>query len=102
MQTRRLLLAKQLLTDTNLNVNDVALASGFKSLRRFNSLFKERYRLSPTGLRNGSKKTSVSSSECTFHLSYRLPFNWDAMLQCFRRRFFRGVEVLQEDKYLVA
>jgi AraC family transcriptional regulator, regulatory protein of adaptative response / DNA-3-methyladenine glycosylase II len=99
MQTRRLLLAKQLLTDTNLAINDVALASGFKSLRRFNSLFKERYRLSPTGLRNGSKKTAISSSECTFHLSYRLPFNWDAMLRYFRRRFYRGAELPGDNKY---
>src|SRR4029077_11226717 len=54
MQTRRLLLAKQLLTDTKLTMNEIALASGFKSLRRFNSLFKERYRLSPTALRKDS------------------------------------------------
>src|SRR5579864_2873884 len=66
MQTRRLLLAKQLLTDTKLSINEVALASGFKSLRRFNSLFKERYRLSPTALRKDSRKTT--GSECTFRL----------------------------------
>ena len=99
MQTRRLLLAKQLLTDTNLTINDVALASGFKSLRRFNSLFKERYRLSPTGLRNGGKRNTASSSECTFHLSYRPPFNWDIMLRYFRRRFYRGAELPGENQY---
>jgi AraC family transcriptional regulator, regulatory protein of adaptative response / DNA-3-methyladenine glycosylase II len=99
MQTRRLLLAKQLLTDTNLSINDVALASGFKSLRRFNSLFKERYRFSPTGLRNGSKKTVVSDSECTFHLSYRPPFNWATMLRYLRRRFYRGAESPGENQY---
>src|SRR6266403_4460606 len=99
MQTRRLLLAKQLLTDTNLNVNDVALASGFKSLRRFNSLFKERYRLSPTGLRNGSKKTLRSGSECTFHLSYRPPLSWETMLRYFRRRSYRGAELVGENHF---
>jgi AraC family transcriptional regulator, regulatory protein of adaptative response / DNA-3-methyladenine glycosylase II len=99
MQTRRLLFAKQLLTDTSLTINDVALASGFKSLRRFNSLFKERYRLSPTGLRNGSKKMAVSSSECTFHLSYRPPFNWPAVLRYFRRRSYRGAELPDENRY---
>jgi AraC family transcriptional regulator, regulatory protein of adaptative response / DNA-3-methyladenine glycosylase II len=99
MQTRRLLLAKQLLTDTDLSINDVALASGFKSLRRFNSLFKERYRLSPTRLRNGSKKTLRSGSECTFHLSYRPPLSWEKMLRYFRRRSYRGAELVGENQF---
>jgi AraC family transcriptional regulator of adaptative response / DNA-3-methyladenine glycosylase II len=99
MQTRRLLLAKQLLTDTNLSINDVALASGFKSLRRFNSLFKERYRLSPTGLRNGSRKTAESGSACTFHLSYRPPFSWETVLRYVRRRSYRGAELVSENQY---
>src|SRR4051812_4638675 len=50
-QTQRLLLAKRLLTDTALPVTDVAFASGFGSLRRFNALFKQRYRLQPGQLR---------------------------------------------------
>src|SRR6185436_11980595 len=36
-QTQRLLLAKRLLTDTQLPIIDVAMASGFASLRRFNA-----------------------------------------------------------------
>ncbi|HZC36107.1 MAG TPA: AlkA N-terminal domain-containing protein [Chthoniobacterales bacterium] len=99
MQTRRLLLAKQLLTDTALGINDVALASGFKSLRRFNSLFKERYRLSPTGLRNGSRRVEVQGSEGTFRLSYRSPFSWETLLRYFRRRFYRGAESVGESQY---
>jgi AraC family transcriptional regulator, regulatory protein of adaptative response / DNA-3-methyladenine glycosylase II len=99
MQTRRLLLAKQLLTDTNLSINDVALASGFKSLRRFNSLFKERYRLSPTGLRNGSKKPVASRSACTFCLGYRSPFSWETVLRYFHRRSYRGAEQINENQY---
>ena len=51
LQTRRLLLAKQLLTDTRLPVAQVALASGFRSLRRFNAAFAGGYRMSPTRLR---------------------------------------------------
>ena len=50
-QTQRLLLAKQLLTDTSLSMIDVAFASGFSSLRRFNALFRERYRIAPSRLR---------------------------------------------------
>ncbi len=47
LQTQRLLLAKRLLTDTRLAVTEVAYASGFSSLRRFNAVFRERYRLNP-------------------------------------------------------
>jgi AraC family transcriptional regulator of adaptative response / DNA-3-methyladenine glycosylase II len=99
MQTRRLLLAKQLLTDTNLSISDVALGSGFRSLRRFNSLFKERYRLSPTNLRNGSTKTAASGSGCTFCLSYRPPFSWETVLRYIHRRSYRGAEQVSKNQY---
>ena len=51
LQTCRLLLAKNLLTDTELSVLEVAMASGFGSLRLLNDLFKKKYNLSPTALR---------------------------------------------------
>src|SRR5437867_5733549 len=50
-QTHRLLFAKRLLADTSLPVTRIAFASGFQSLRRFNSVFRERYRMSPGALR---------------------------------------------------
>src|SRR5690348_3776028 len=49
--TRRLLLAKHLLTETGLPITDLAFASGFSSLRRFNDAFVRRYGLAPTALR---------------------------------------------------
>src|SRR6187401_1562642 len=49
--TRRLLLSKQLLTETALPVTEIAFASGFSSLRRFNDAFGTRYRMPPTRLR---------------------------------------------------
>src|SRR5215467_2735140 len=51
LQTRRLLLAKQLLTETALPVTEIAFSSGFSSLRRFNDAFNTRYGLSPSRLR---------------------------------------------------
>jgi AraC family transcriptional regulator of adaptative response / DNA-3-methyladenine glycosylase II len=51
LDTQRLLLAKQLLTDTAQPITQVALASGFDSLRRFNAAFVQRYRFKPTQLR---------------------------------------------------
>jgi AraC family transcriptional regulator of adaptative response / DNA-3-methyladenine glycosylase II len=55
LTTQRLLLAKQLLTDTTLPITDVALASGYASLRRFQTAFAEHYRLTPGALRRGAK-----------------------------------------------
>src|SRR5204862_5704664 len=62
-QTQRLLLAKRLLTDTALPVTEIAFASGFGSLRRFNALFKQRYRLQPGQLRRHMKVNGAVSTD---------------------------------------
>jgi AraC family transcriptional regulator of adaptative response / DNA-3-methyladenine glycosylase II len=77
-QTQRLLLAKRLLTDTVLPVTEVAFASGFGSLRRFNALFKQRYRLRPSQLRrhmNGAAAASTAADVLKFELSFRPPYD---------------------------
>src|SRR6185369_9122730 len=78
-QTQRLLLAKRLLTDTNLSITDVAFASGFSSLRRFNALFKERYRLNPTELRKG-RASDTTLETLTCEIAYRPPLDWESLL----------------------
>ncbi|MGH8201732.1 MAG: bifunctional transcriptional activator/DNA repair enzyme AdaA, partial [Steroidobacteraceae bacterium] len=50
-QTRRLHFAKQLISDTNLSIAEVALASGFRSIRRFNDVFRQFYGRPPSELR---------------------------------------------------
>src|SRR6218665_1246594 len=59
LQTRRLLTAKQLLTDTTMPVTDIALASGFASLRRLNAAFAAPYRLNPTQLHRSGADTAA-------------------------------------------
>lgn len=59
-QTHRLLLAKRLLAESDLSMTEVAFASGFSSLRRFNALFRERYRMSPSRLRRNGRRTGAS------------------------------------------
>lgn len=61
MLTRRLLLAKQLLTETSLPIIEIAFASGFSSLRRFNDAFTTRYKMPPTRLRKRSSKAHSAS-----------------------------------------
>jgi AraC family transcriptional regulator, regulatory protein of adaptative response / DNA-3-methyladenine glycosylase II len=92
-QTQRLLLAKRLLTDTQLAVTEVALASGFGSLRRFNALFKERYRLNPKQLRKAAPQTAADVLR--FELSFRPPYDWPALLAFLGARAVPGVEAVQ-------
>ncbi|MFG6431456.1 Ada metal-binding domain-containing protein [Roseateles sp. LYH14W] len=93
LQTRRLLLAKALLTDSALPVQDVAYAAGFASLRRFNAAFIEHYRLQPTALRReGGGKATVSR----LRLSYREPYDVAGVLAFLAPRAVAGVERVEE------
>jgi AraC family transcriptional regulator of adaptative response / DNA-3-methyladenine glycosylase II len=96
-QTQRLLLAKRLLTDTALPVTDVAFASGFGSVRRFNALFKQRYRLRPHQLRGRQRSSGPAAAAADvleFELSFRPPFDWPAMAAFLGARSIAGVEAV--------
>lgn len=93
LTTQRLLLAKQLLTDTTLPVTQVALASGFESLRRFNAAFAGHYRLAPTRLRR--EGAGAPATDAPLRLAYRPPFDVDALLAFFAARQLRGVEAVE-------
>lgn len=97
LQTQRLLLAKRLLTETALPVGEVALAAGFHSLRRFNALFRERYRLAPTQLRRAAP--AAASDGLTLAMDYRPPYAWDAILGFLRMRAVPGVEQVADEGY---
>lgn len=100
LQTCRLLLAKNLLTDTKLSVLDVAMTSGFNSLRRFNDVFKKQYRLTPTALRKQSGKGEESpGQDITLTLGYRPPYGWEQLLSFLALRAIPGVEVVENDAY---
>lgn len=99
LQTCRLLLAKCLLTDTNLSMLDVAMASGFKSLRRFNDVFKKQYRLSPSALRKQTTPQSQSNDKITLALGYRPPYCWNQILEFLSMRAIPGVEIVQDNIY---
>ena len=90
LQTRRLLTAKQLLADTDLPITQVALISGYASLRRFNAAFAEHYGLSPTQLRR--EGTARSGQGIAVRLGYRPPYDAAAMLSFFQRRAITGIE----------
>ena len=97
-QTQRLLLAKRLLTDTDMAVLDVAMASGFASLRRFNHLFRTRYRMTPAQLRRNAP-VRAPGDRLSFELAYRPPYDWDAMLAFLAKRAIAGVEAVAKNAY---
>jgi AraC family transcriptional regulator of adaptative response / DNA-3-methyladenine glycosylase II len=97
-QTQRLLLAKRLLTDTDLSVLDIAMASGFASLRRCNDLFRTRYRMTPSELRR-TAPARVAAESLAFDLAYRPPYDWGAMLAFLERRAIAGVEAVDGRRY---
>jgi len=97
-QTQRLLLAKRLLTDTALPVTEIAFASGFGSIRRFNALFKSQYRLQPGALRRAAPDAAARDS-LEFELGFRPPYDWPALNAFLGARAIAGVEMLDPGVY---
>jgi len=107
LQTRRLLLAKQLLTDTQMPVAQIALTSGFRSLRRFNAAFLGGYRMNPTRLRRATPRDAGATAAThaklaaaevergdaiTVTLGYRAPYDVDALIAFVAQRAIPGIE----------
>lgn len=98
LQTKQLLLAKSLLTDTSLPVTEIAFASGFGSIRRFNDIFQKRYRMSPSTLRQRGAGDTAESG-ITLYLGYRPPYDWDGILGFLAPRCIAGVEHCADGAY---
>ncbi|MFL6259689.1 MAG: DNA-3-methyladenine glycosylase 2 family protein [Thermoanaerobaculia bacterium] len=100
-QTHRLLLAKRLLAETALSVTDIAFASGFESLRRFNFVFHERYGMSPSALRRPLMKEGrrAPSDLLRMTLAYRPPLAWDVLTAFLRGEATPGVEIVEGRRY---
>ena len=98
-QTRRVLLAKQLIHETSLPMAEVALASGFGSIRRFNETFLQMFGRAPATLRRHRDKAKRDADALSVRLAYRPPYDWDAMLSFLERRAIPGVEQVAGGSY---
>ena len=96
-QTRRMLFAKQLLHDTRLPMAEVALASGFGSLRRFNEVFRKLFGRPPSALRRKARAADSAREGVTLRLAYRPPYDWPGMLAALSSRAVPGVERIDEN-----
>lgn len=98
LQTHRLHTAKQLLADTNLPITQIALISGFASVRRFNAAFVEHYKLNPTQLRRqGPPRGGDVGEGATIRLGYRPPYDVQAMLAFFSKRCISAIEFIDTE-----
>jgi len=97
--TQRLHFAKNLIDQTTLSMRDISVAAGFGSVRRFNDTFKKTYDRTPRELR-GRRSSTVIASAFSVQLPYRLPFDWERMLEFFSARATPGVEQVHDGRYL--
>src|SRR5690349_9040447 len=101
-QTRRVLFAKQLIHDTRLSMSEIAMAAGFGSLRRFNETFRALYQRPPRELRRRNIRPTPDSpavAPVILHLSYRPPYDWNAMLAYLNARAIDGMEFVENGIY---
>lgn len=95
---RRLDFARRLLDETGLPVTEIAFASGFESVRRFNDAFRRRFGRAPSAMR-GSQGRATADSSLTLTLPYRPPFAFSDLLGFLRERAIPGVEHADERVY---
>ncbi|GAB1845894.1 hypothetical protein MyNCGM683_07200 [Achromobacter xylosoxidans] len=100
-QTRRVLLAKQLIHETRLPMAEIAFAAGFCSIRRFNEIFLALFGRAPGELRRSGKPDVPAGpqGEIKLLLRYRPPYDWPAMLDFLRVRAIPGIERVTDDSY---
>ena len=100
-QTRRVLLAKQLIHETHLPMTEIAFASGFGSVRRFNETFRTLFDRPPGALRraSGPDISAAQQGEIVLKLRYHPPYDWPAMLAFLSRRAIPGIERVTADRY---
>ena len=100
--TQRLHFAKQLIDQTRLPMQDIAVAAGYGSVRRFNDSFARTYGRAPRELRRARDAADASNPDTALSvkLPVRMPFDWASLLAFFSARAIPGVEATDGDRYL--
>ena len=98
-QTRRLHFAKKLIDETTLPMSQIALASGFGSVRRFNAGIRKVYHRTPTQIRRLARQTTQPGNQYLFRLHFRPPYHWQGMLDFLAARATPGVEAVESGVY---
>jgi AraC family transcriptional regulator of adaptative response / DNA-3-methyladenine glycosylase II len=97
-QAQRVLLAKRLVAETAMTMSEVALASGFGSVRRFNDAMRRTFGRAPRDLRR-ARGAASSGAGVTLRLGHTTPYQWPAMLAFLGARAIPGVERVEAGTY---
>jgi AraC family transcriptional regulator of adaptative response / DNA-3-methyladenine glycosylase II len=98
--TRRLHFAKKLIDETRLPMTQIALASGFGCVRRFNAGILQVYHRTPTQIRRlARQKQAQPENQYLFRLRFRPPYDWKGMLSFLATRAIPGVETVEGGCY---
>jgi AraC family transcriptional regulator of adaptative response / DNA-3-methyladenine glycosylase II len=96
--TARLDFARKLIVETHMSITEIAFSSGFRSLRRFNDAVKKRFHRPPSALRS-LRKYAETTPMIRLSLSYRTPFDWDGLLDYYRRHLIAGIDTIEGEMY---
>lgn len=94
----RLNFARKLIVETELPLACVAKTAGFRSLRRFNEAFRNRFHRAPSQLRR-ARLTTRESDGIDLCLSYRPPYDWPAIRDFYRAHLIEGVEAVTDNSF---
>jgi AraC family transcriptional regulator of adaptative response / DNA-3-methyladenine glycosylase II len=97
--SRRIALARELLMGTSLPVTQIAFASGFSSVRRFNAAYRERQRMTPSEVRRPSGARG-GDDVLRVVLDARPPFDPSLTFDFLRARAVTGVEAFASGAYV--
>jgi AraC family transcriptional regulator of adaptative response / DNA-3-methyladenine glycosylase II len=95
----RLNFARKLIVETHLPITEIAYSAGFRSLRRFNDAVKRRFHCPPSVLRS-LRNHPQSTPMIQLSLPYRPPFDWDRVLEYYRRHQVAGLESIENNTYM--
>ncbi|HYM71110.1 MAG TPA: AlkA N-terminal domain-containing protein [bacterium] len=98
-QAHRILFAKKLIGETAMSMADIAYASGFGSVRRFNDAMRRTYDRPPRELRRAAPTEDTGVCGITLKLPFRVPYNWAATMSFLGPRAIPGVEAVGADCY---
>jgi AraC family transcriptional regulator of adaptative response / DNA-3-methyladenine glycosylase II len=99
-QTRRLHFAKKLIDETCLPMGQIALASGFGCVRRFNAAIRKVYKRTPTQIRRlVRQKQAPPGNQYLLRLNFRPPYHWEGVLSYLAARATPGVEAVMNNCY---
>jgi AraC family transcriptional regulator of adaptative response / DNA-3-methyladenine glycosylase II len=96
--TRRAHFARRLIEETSLSMTQVAMASGYASVRRFNDAIRKTFDRSPSELRARAGETAGGGG-LVLYMPYKPPLAWPSLLAFLRARAIPGVEAVTDSAY---